>query len=306
MAPQLIINADDFGLTPGVNRAIAELYDAGALTSVTLMAAGAAFEDAAAIARERPGLGVGCHIVLTDGLPVASPRRIQSLLARDRRSLRSSLAGFLLAFATGEIQEDEIEWEATAQIRRLQDAGLQVMHLDTHKHTHILPKVQRALLRAARATGVGAMRNPFEQPWAFRLSNGSAARTSQIQLIQPLQRAFARQPAIRSGVMRTTDGTIGVSATGSLDETTLRSLLAAMPEGTWELVCHPGYNDNELAAVPTRLRATREVELRALLAVCSAKALQNNAQPFPAELIHYGSLVSGPTHRITAPPEVCA
>lgn len=294
MPARLIVNADDFGLTRGVNRAVAELYDAGALRSATLMAAGDAFADAVAIARARPGLGVGCHVVLTDGFAVSPRRRIPSLLARDGRSLRPRLRTFLLALATGQIEEDELEREAVAQIRRLQDAGLTVTHLDTHKHTHILPMVQRALLRAAERTGVRAMRNPFEQPWAFRLSNGSTARTSQIRLIQPMERAFLRQPAIRDGRMRTSSGTIGVSATGTLDETTLRNLVAAAPEGTWELVCHPGYNDAALDAIPTRLRATREVELRALLAVLGHAARGESssagAHPLLPEIIHYGML----------------
>lgn len=294
MRPKLIINADDFGLTPGVNRGIAELYDAGALTSATLMATGTAFDDAVSLAKARPGLGVGCHIVLTDGVPASAASRIRTLITPEGQRFRPRLETFILALLSNQIEPDEIEQEAVAQIRRVQDAGLVVTHLDTHKHTHIFPNVLKALLRAAARTGVRAIRNPFEQPWAFPLSNGTSARTSQVRLIQPLKRSFLAQPSIRCGQIRTTDGTIGVSATGHLDEPTLRSLIGALPEGTWELVCHPGYNDAALDQVTTRLRASREVEREALLAVLSRTTnpypSRSASQPTLPELIHYGSL----------------
>src|ERR1700729_307855 len=70
---RLILNADDFGLTAGINRAIGELHAAGALTSATLMANGPAFDDAVRVASAHPTLGVGCHVVLTDGAPVSPP-----------------------------------------------------------------------------------------------------------------------------------------------------------------------------------------------------------------------------------------
>src|ERR1700744_6112728 len=96
MLPRLIINADDFGLTRGVNRAIAELHDAGVITSATLMANGAAFDDAVATARARPTLAIGCHIVLVDGTPVSDPATIPTLLGPDRRTFHNSLAKFAL------------------------------------------------------------------------------------------------------------------------------------------------------------------------------------------------------------------
>lgn len=294
MSRRLIINADDFGLTEGVNRAIAELHDAGAVTSATLMAAGPAFAHAVDLARARPRLGIGCHVVLTDGIPVSPPRSIPSLMARNGRTFRPGLGGFLAALLSHQIDPGEIERESIAQIRRLQAAGLAVTHLDAHKHTHIFPAVLTALLGAARHTGVSAVRNPFEQPWAFPLSNGTLARTSQIRLLGPLQRGFHRRPELQNGAIRTTDGTIGISATGHLDEATLGNLLQALPEGTWELVCHPGYHDLDLDQIPTRLRATRETERLALLALLSSpardRARQTSPHPSPLHLIHYGDL----------------
>src|ERR1700722_10036417 len=120
MASRLIINADDFGLTPGINRAIAELHQARVLTSTTLMATGPAFDDAVVIARANPILGVGCHIVLTDGTPALPPQSIPTLLGPDGKTFRPSLIDFLQALLRGKIREEEIEREALAQIEKLQ------------------------------------------------------------------------------------------------------------------------------------------------------------------------------------------
>jgi predicted glycoside hydrolase/deacetylase ChbG (UPF0249 family) len=289
MAARLILNADDFGLTRGINRAIRELHANGALTSATLMANGPAFEDAVAIAREQPTLGVGCHVVLTDGIPVSHPSDIASLLGSDGKTFRSSLADFLLAVWRGHVREEDIVREAAAQVQRIQRAGIDVTHLDTHKHTHVLPGVARPLLYVAERCGIGAVRNPFEEPWSLEVEPTNPIRRMQVRLLHRLRKRFYALPQIRSGAVLTTDGTLGISATGRLDERTLRALVAAMPAGLWELVLHPGYNDRELDGVRTRLRATREIERNALLAVF-ADSSQNPPQPSAPELISYGKL----------------
>ena len=291
MPSHLIINADDFGLTPGVNRSIMELHRAGVLTSATLMATGAAFDDAVAIARATPSLGVGCHIVLTDGVPASDPRGIPSLLGPDGRSFRPSLIDFVTALLRGRIREEEIEREAIAQIELLQRASIPITHVDTHKHTHLFPGVARPLLRALERTSVSAIRNPFEPHFTQSLAHAGFKRRLQIHLLNRLQPFFQRHPQIADGLVTTTDGTVGVSATGNLNTTTLTQILAALPtEGAFELVCHPGYNDRDLDRVTTRLRTHREVEMQALLSAIPARLLQPNAPT----LIHFGSLQ--PTH----------
>jgi len=287
--PRLILNADDFGLTRGINRAIAELHAAGALTSATLIATGPAFDDAVAIARANPALGVGCHIVFTGDTPLSHPSDIPTLIGADAKTFRPSLPDFLLAVLRGKIDEADIAREAAAQIQRLQRAGIDVTHIDTHKHTHILPGVARPLLFVAERAGITAIRNPFEQPWSLAIGRADPIRRLQVKLMAHLRKRFDALPQIRNRTILTTDGTLGISATGNLDEPTLRALLAAMPEGLWELVLHPGYNDYELDAITTRLRATREIERLALQAVFSATS-QNNLQPTAPELIHYGNL----------------
>ena len=297
MPPRLIINADDFGLTPGVNRAIEELHRAKVLTSATLMATGPAFEDAVAVVHANPTLGVGCHILLTDGAPVSPPEIIPTLLGPDGKTFRPSLIDFLQALLRGKINEQEIEREALAQIQKLRHAGINITHLDTHKHTHLFPPVCRALLKTAEQNSIPAIRQPFEQPWSLALGHGKRVRRLQVKLLGSLKTKFEQQPQIRNKSILSTDGTIGISATGNLYGETLREILQAMPaEGTFELVCHPGYNDSDLDRITTRLRAHREIERNALLTEVPAITLHPNAP----QLINYGELGTHETGQFTS------
>jgi hopanoid biosynthesis associated protein HpnK len=289
MPARLIINADDFGLTRGVNHAVVELHQAGSLTSATLMATGAAFDDAVALARANPTLGVGCHITLTDGIPVSPPQSISTLLGPDGKTFRPSLVDFVQALVRVKISEEQVEREALAQVEKLRGAGIKVTHLDTHKHTHLFPAVTRPLLRVAERCGIGAIRNPFEERWSLALGHGNRVRRLQVKLLGSLQSRFEQQPQIRNARVLTTDGTIGISATGHLDAATLHELLVALPaDGTFELCCHPGYNDGDLDRVTTRLRTHRDVERNALLTEIPARSLRPNAP----QLINYGDLVA--------------
>ena len=267
MASRLIINADDFGLTTGINRAVAALYRSGVLSSATLMANGKAFQDAVITAKEHPGLGVGCHIVLVDGNPLSPGDQIPSLLGPDRARLRPSLAAFARAALLGQLKEEEIEREAGAQLARLIDVGIVPTHLDSHKHTHMFPSVLRPLLRVAERFGIPAIRNPFEQRWSVPLGRGRVLRRSQVRFLGLLEPGFHKQMTAFQPRVQTTDGALGVSATGTLDASTLITLLQSLPPGIWELVCHPGACDEELQRIETRLQQEREVEWKALLEV---------------------------------------
>jgi hopanoid biosynthesis associated protein HpnK len=264
----LIVNADDFGYTAGVNRAIVEAHTHGIVTSSTLMANGTAFADAAKLAGTVPRLSVGGHIVLIDGQPVLNPRQIPTL-SRSNGNLhfRDGLKAFAARAIMGSLNPEEIEAEACAQIRKIQSAGITVSHFDTHKHTHVFPRVWKPLLRAAAACGVGALRNPFGPRRPLRSSDVLTRpslwmRHAEVSILRSFAKNF-RSSVDRLG-FRTPDGTLGIEVTGVLDERLFRSIAEAIPEGTWEFVCHPGYNDADLQSANTRLRESRELELKAL------------------------------------------
>jgi chitin disaccharide deacetylase len=288
---RLIVNADDFGFTAGVNRAIVEAHTHGVVTSATLMANGNAFENAVHLAKTVPRLGIGCHIVLIDGAPVLDAELLPSLIvpSSGKTRFRDGLKFFAARALTDRMNPDQIEAEASAQIRKLQSAGISVSHIDTHKHTHLFPAVLRPLLRAARARGVRAIRNPFGPRKPLNSSQLLSrpnlwTRYAEVRILRALAAKF-RDAARREG-LATPDGTFGIVVTGALDEKLFRGIASIIPEGTWEFVCHPGYNDNDLRSANTRLRESRETELR-LLTTPEARELLSQQQ---IELISYRDL----------------
>jgi chitin disaccharide deacetylase len=282
---RLIVNADDLGLTPGVNRAIVEAHANGIVTSATLMANAAGFEDAVRLTKSSHELSVGCHVVLVDGTPVSSSPQIPTLA--DSGQFERRLSRFALRAVGGNINSADIETEVAGQIHKLQAAGIQPSHVDTHKHSHIFPQVLRPLLRAAKACGVRAIRNPFGRV-AFSAILGRPKlwkRYGELMLLNPLARTFLR--SVQAEGMVTPDGSVGVAATGALDEQLFRQILENLPEGTWEFVTHPGYNDAALDNVRTRLRQSRETELRIL----TSPAIHETVEQAGIELISYRDLV---------------
>jgi hopanoid biosynthesis associated protein HpnK len=281
---RLIVNADDFGFTSGVNRAIVEAHTRGIVTSSTLMAKGAAFEEAVQLAKNAPNLSIGCHVVLIDGQPVLACEEIPSLTASQR--FHDGLKTFALRALSHRLNSDEIAAEATAQIRKIQSTGISVSHVDTHKHAHLFPQILRPLLRAASECGVRAIRNPFGPRFPLRSSQLLARpnlwrRSAEVRILHRFAGKFRR--AVDREGFATPDGTLGIEVTGALDENLFHAIARSIPDGTWEFVCHPGYNDAELQAAKTRLRESREMELRVLTLATAREVLSQEG----VELISY-------------------
>jgi chitin disaccharide deacetylase len=286
----LIINADDFGFTSGVNRAIIEAHTRGVVTSSTLMATGRAFAEAVALARTVPQLSIGCHVVLIDGVPVLQEGQIPSLIqSNGSRRFRDSLKTFAMRALCGRMNPEEIEAEAGAQIGKLQASGIAVSHFDAHKHTHLFPAILRPLLRAAAANGVRAVRNPFGPRLPLRSNElfvrpNLWTRYAELHILSRFAAKF--RATVHGEGFSTPDGSLGVEVTGSLDEKLFHAIARSVPEGTWEFVCHPGYNDADLEAAHTRLRKSRETELGLLTLPAARDVLQKEG----VELISYRDL----------------
>ena len=292
---QLIVNADDFGLTRGVNRAIVECYQRGILTSTTLMANSREFDDAIsaikslghAIERDaspgtrnsglsRPALSVGCHVVLVDGEPVLPPSEVRSLLVPGTNRFYRSAQQLVRCAISGRFRAEEVEAEALAQFRKIQKVGIAISHFDAHKHAHIFPSILKPLLKAAAACGIAALRNPFEPVFSMPLPGllRIPVRYAEVIALRSFRAKF--NAMVAASGLRTTDGSLGLIATGTLNQTAAAALLDRMQDGVWELVCHPGYADAELANAGTRLIASRETEMQALTAPGTQHALQRN------------------------------
>ena len=265
---RLVVNADDFGFTEDVNEGILRSHLDGIVRSASLMANGAAFEDAVRIARRHPGLGVGCHLTLVQGESLSQPGiRLPSSL----RSLLASPPTFA-----------EARREFQAQADRITRSGIVPSHLDTHKHVHLVPSVLDAALAVAQRLGVGWIRKPFDAP--FGLSPG--LRACLAMALRPWRIPF--EDRLRKAGCRTADYFAGFVATGRLDAFWLARLLRRLPQGVGELVCHPGICGPQLLAAETRLKASREVELKAL---CSSRARRAVSEA-GIELVSYRELAA--------------
>ena len=234
----LIVNADDFGFTRGVNAGIVQAHREGILTATTLMAHGAAFDDAVRLALETPALDVGAHLVL---------------------------AGAILA------RQTRIRDELRAQVEKILAAGIAPTHLDTHKHTHLLPWVLEAVARLGEEYRIPWVRRPFDfplgapgaVPWARRLLSRAVG----------LGRWNSRRLLRRHGC-RSTDHFAGFQITGRFRTPELVALIGHLPAGITELMTHPGHCTEELRAARTRLKDSREEELRALTSAEVRQALE--------------------------------
>jgi hopanoid biosynthesis associated protein HpnK len=267
---QLVVNADDFGFTPDVNEGIVEAHRHGILTAATLMANGEAFEDAVRLARETPSLDVGCHLVLIGGRSVVNGDPLPSTV----RALLGALA----------LRQIRVYDELRAQVRRIVGAGIQPSHLDTHKHTHLAPPVLEAVARIGEEFSISWIRRPLDFPLGAARGTVPVLKRLTSDALGFFRGSFHR--VLRKHGCRTTDHFAGFQITGRFRTRELLELIALIPAGTTELMCHPGRCGAALRSAPTRLKQSREEELQALVSPEVREAIDRAG----IELVNYGRL----------------
>ena len=225
---RLIVTADDVGLHPGMTRGALAAHDHGIVTAVSVSPNGSHFEPAVDLLRDRPRLEVGAHLTLVGERPLSPAARIPSLVGADG-SLHAGHPAFAARYALGRIRAADLETELRAQVERLLATGLRIVHLNSHQHLHVLPRVLEIVLRLAEEHGIPAVRIPNEPE--VRLT----PRGLQIAGLNALGRRVRGRR------------TVGVMVAGHLNPARLRRCLDLV-EGTTELVCHPGLGSAQLAA----------------------------------------------------------
>jgi len=284
---RLIVNADDLGLHRGVNRGIICAHTEGILTSASLLGIGEAFEEAARLAREHPSLDLGVHLALVGARPVSPPEDVPSLVDRQGQFPRDHI-GFLRYVAQGRIRWVEVERELQRQVEKVLEAGLPVTHLDSHQHLHVLPPLLEIVLGLAQEFGGLAVRFPLEERFPSDGPHILKAPKRWLQWKALLSAARRARPRfVRMGIPFP-DHFFGMWASGRLDEALLISLLRHLPEGSSEIICHPGEESDDLRArFPWGYHWERE--LKALLSPGVRAVLDEEG----IERIGFGEMVVG-------------
>ena len=255
----MVVNADDFGISPRINEGVVRAHREGIVTSTSLMAVGRAFEHAVQCCRDTPTLDIGVHLTLIAEQPLLTSR--SSLTGNDGR-FPESAGAFLRRWLTGSIRQADVQAEWSAQIERVLAQGIRVTHLDSHQHVHCLPGLADLSQCLAKRYHIPFVRVPVEDlrrgQWSSlhgikRLLGGAVLRVCW---------TLARLNGAREtewGAVRF----LGFHDGGRLDELRLKRMLRTLRPGEiYELMCHPGLRPDE----PDIQRWTyrHEVEMNAL------------------------------------------
>lgn len=227
--PLLVVNADDFGLAAGTNRGVAQAFDRGIVRSASLLAGGAAFAEAVAIAKSRAALGVGVHLALTQVRPVLPPERLPGLCAGGD-SFADGPGKLIARLAAGRIPRAEIVAEWSAQIERALATGLTVTHLDGHQHLHVLPALRDIFAELAGRYGIGKVRLPG-------LSGPSRSPGEWLKAAGIATAARLARPAFAG--LSWPDRFWGLACSGDLHRENLLAILRSITAGSHELMTHP-------------------------------------------------------------------
>jgi hopanoid biosynthesis associated protein HpnK len=235
---QLVVNADDLGLTPGVNRGVVRAFQEGIVTSASLLVTGSAFDDAVALARQNPELDLGLHLTLVEERAVLGRDVLPSLVDETGRFPRTS-AEFIRRAILGRIRWDEVEREVAAQIAVFQKTGLRLSHLNSHQHLHMFPPVYEIVRRLTRG---------MQNVW-IRNAAGDWRKSPGVRTLRWAQRLGLNVTCLAARGLhdrsqpQMPDGICGFEVSGCLTRSALEQILRTIPHGFYELICHPGEDD---------------------------------------------------------------
>lgn len=283
---QLIVNADDFGISRGVNRGIVEAHRTGLVTSASLMANLPSAEDALTRAAICPDLGLGLHLTLTAGQPLSRPDLVPTLV--DRHGEFLELGTLLQQLARGRVLRDDLRRELAAQVEWAMKRGVRPTHIDSHHHVHVFPTVTNVVVELAREHGIRWVRTPVENgpmPRMLAVPQRDAARMVAISSFGLLARIMVR----RAG-LQTARHFRGIALGSGWDEAALKQVLRTLPRGLTELMTHPGQPDEELARL-TVLVDGRDRELAALTAPAARELVRQRR----IRLTNFGWLSATPS-----------
>lgn len=266
---QILPNADDFGRHVLINSAVAKAVERGCLRSATLMPGGKAFDDAVDVAKSHPELGVGIHLTMVNGFPVCDPKDIPSLVTEEGVFL-DDYTLFVKAFLKGKIRLDDVRRELMAQAEKMGKTGLDLTHVDSHQHMHVLPGIFDIALDAAESLHINAVRIPRSPLFTgFSGSIGQLIGRTGLATLADLAGMRAKHRHFR-----TPDHFAGIVAGEAVHEGHFRNILDHLKSGTTEIMMHPGV-DNRILVKDTLWDHDFEAEYHALTSPAILKRIRD-------------------------------
>ena len=262
----LIVNADDFGMTHGINRGIVEANREGIVTAASIMVTGWAFEEAVQLARENPKLDIGLHLSLTVGRPASNDAAVLRHLT-SRETFRLGNRDILIALILRTISPSVAHREIEAQFKKAADTRLRITHIDGHESIHLFPGIRERVFQLMECYRIPFIRHSYE---AMSLRSVWKLRRWKKVLLTLFGLVFRRH--IRCRGIRTTDHYYGAFDAGYLGKERLLATISNLKQGTSEIMCHPGYRDESFDRISggqylpdQELMALMDPEVRNLL-----------------------------------------
>lgn len=279
---RVIINADDFGIHTEVNRAVIAAHEQGLLLSTSLLASGPAFDDAVALARQYPGLGIGIHLCLVGSLPTVLPPKDVSTLVDHEGLLPESYVPLMKRILAGHVDWEQVYNELDCQMEKIMSTGLPITHVDSHQHMHMLPPIWKIVQALMKKYGLHRLRVPRES-YTFKLMSAHPGRIAGRDGLTFLSNKAMAD--VRRLHFTTTDYFWGMVDGGNMTEANLAYILRHMPFGVHEIMMHPGRSTAALSQVFS-WGYHWEDELQALLSPRIRQLMEERK----IEPIHYGML----------------
>ena len=230
---QLIVTADDFGAAPEVNDAVERAHRQGILSAASLMVGAPAAADAVRRAKAMPGLGVGLHLVLVEGRPVLPAVDIPDLVDGDGMFRNDMVWPSVKMFFLPSVRR-QLAAEIEAQFQAFAATGLELDHVNAHKHFHLHPTIAALIVRIGRRFGMEAMRVPSEPSKLLRQIEPGAGGDFIVELWSRRLRRRLAEAGIASP-----DRVFGLAWSGAMTAARLTGLIAHLPEGLSEIYLHP-------------------------------------------------------------------
>ena len=289
MNRKLIINADGFGFTEGINKGIIESIEKGVVSSISCNVNFPYIQDVEYIARYYPKVSIGLHLNINVGKPVNLPEQIPSLLNASGEFWGSKFNKKLLLC---QIKISELQKECEAQIVKLQSFGVNISHLDGHQNKHLYPRYFGTLLKLGKKYGIKRIR--CQRRYIFlKTGNDRKLKLFQYYLSHPKQimthvyDKIMMNVAERNGFIMA-DRLISLGYIDNSEKFALDSWIAIMrtlPTGINEIYCHPGYPDNDLR------RYAKYVDERLLeIAVLTSPELIQNIKKENVQIISFNQI----------------